>query len=91
MHALHPARRAAGALAAALALAGPAAAAEGPQPPAPRDAAEKVQEGNVQNWIEYYQRSRGLPPAPRGPQDGAAAAPPGQPAPTPQATPAPGR
>lgn len=33
-------------------------------PKRPKDAAEAVQEGNVQNWIEYYQRTR-PPPADR--------------------------
>lgn len=46
-----------------------ARAGDGPSPPAipaPRDAAERVQEGNVQNWIEYYRRTR--EPAPAGAQ-----------------------
>ncbi len=36
-------------------------AADAPPPsgaPDRKDAAEKVQEGNVQQWIEYYQRTR---------------------------------
>jgi hypothetical protein len=43
---------------AALLCAGLAQAAE---PPAqrPRDAAEAVQEGNVSQWLEHYQRERG--------------------------------
>jgi hypothetical protein len=36
-------------------------AAEDPKPR--KDAAEAVQEGNVQNWVEYYQRTRQPPPA----------------------------
>ena len=81
-------------LVAMLALAGSAGAAETrapTTPPAPRDAAEKVQEGNVQNWIEYYRRTRGFPPAEQDSRGGAAAAQPEPPAPTPQSTPAPGR
>jgi hypothetical protein len=55
----HPLRRA---ILAALAT-GPIAAAAADTPPKPsqpdrKDAAEKVQEGNVQQWIEYYQRTR---------------------------------
>lgn len=35
-------------------------------PPVPRpDAAEKVQEGNVRQWIEYYQRTRPQAAPPR--------------------------
>jgi hypothetical protein len=34
-------------------------AADDPKPR--KDAAEAVQEGNVQNWIEYYQRTRPPP------------------------------
>jgi len=42
-----------------------AQAAETP-PPVPRpDAAEKVQEGNVRQWIEYYQRTRPQAAPPR--------------------------
>lgn len=37
-----------------------AVAADDPKPR--KDAAEAVQEGNVQNWIEYYQRTRPPPP-----------------------------
>lgn len=46
-------------------LAAPAADAPSPAtPPDRKDAAEKVQEGNVQQWIEYYQRTRPqAPPA----------------------------
>lgn len=40
-------------------------------PKRPKDAAEAVQEGNVQNWIEYYQRTR--PPPPQRPTDPVAA------------------
>ena len=29
---------------------------------AQKDAAEKVQEGNVNNWIEYYKKQREAPP-----------------------------
>jgi hypothetical protein len=85
---LVPKPRAVAALLAALAAA--AWAGENPAPAAPRDAAEKVQEGNVKNWIEYYQRTRGLPPvaetppgasaAPQGAAPAAAATPPGAPA-----------
>ena len=32
--------------------------ADAPAPERPRDAAEAVQEGNVKNWIEYYERTR---------------------------------
>ena len=32
--------------------------------PAPAgDAAEAVQEGDVSQWLKYYQRERGMPPA----------------------------
>jgi hypothetical protein len=34
-------------------------AADDPKPR--KDAAEAVQEGNVQNWVEYYQRTRPPP------------------------------
>lgn len=40
------------------------------------DAAERVQEGNVQQWIEYYERERASAAQPRRP-----AAPPPSPAP----------
>jgi hypothetical protein len=53
-----------------------AAPAEGVPAAAPRDAAEKVQEGNVKNWIEYYQRTR---PPPAKPAAGAPETPPAQP------------
>jgi len=61
-------RSASGAVLTALALcpiAGPAAdAPPSSTPPDRKDAAEKVQEGNVQQWIEYYQRTRPqAPPA----------------------------
>jgi hypothetical protein len=44
-------------------------AADPPEAARPKDAAEEVQEGNVDNWIKYYQRERGLapPPAPTPP------------------------
>jgi hypothetical protein len=32
----------------------------------PKDAAERVQEGNVANWMDYYKRERGF--APEDPQ-----------------------
>ena len=48
-----------------------------------RDAAEKVQEGNVKQWIEYYERNR----APRSP----AATPPAPPRQPPDAAPGPTR
>lgn len=32
---------------------------------AQRDAAEKVQEGNVDNWVEYYRKQREAADAPR--------------------------
>ena len=38
---------------------------------AQKDAAEKVQEGNVNNWIEYYKKQReAAPEAPRGAEEG---------------------
>lgn len=43
-------------------------AADDPKPR--KDAAETVQEGNVQNWVEYYQRTR-PPPVDRPAQSGA--------------------
>lgn len=50
--------------------AGPAVCADPGSEPR-KDAAESVQEGNVQQWIEYYQRSRPSapvkPPAPPAP------------------------
>jgi hypothetical protein len=48
-------------------------AADDPKPR--KDAAETVQEGNVQNWVEYYQRTRPPPPdrpAQSGPEPAAA-------------------
>lgn len=51
---------------AALALPGNARPAAEAARPAPRDAAEKVQEGNVKNWIEYYERTRPPPARPAG-------------------------
>lgn len=45
-------------------LAGSLGADAAEDPKRPKDAAEAVQEGNVQNWIEYYQRTR-PPPADR--------------------------
>lgn len=53
-----------------LLAAAPAPAADSATPPTrPKDAAEAVQEGNVRNWVEYYERSRKAdrpanPPAP---------------------------
>jgi len=39
-------------------------AADKPPQERPRDAAEAVQEGNVQNWVEYYRRTREAAPPP---------------------------
>jgi hypothetical protein len=38
----------------------------------PKDAAEAVQEGNVRNWVEYYERQRreNAPPKPAPPATG---------------------
>ena len=38
----------------------------------PKDAAEAVQEGNVRNWVEYYERQRreNPPPKPSPPATG---------------------
>jgi hypothetical protein len=33
----------------------------------PKDAAEAVQEGNVKNWVEYYERTREAQRAPAKP------------------------
>lgn len=33
--------------------------------PRPKDAAEAVQEGNVRNWVEYYERIRRENPPPK--------------------------
>lgn len=33
-------------------------------PPRPKDAAEAIQEGNVRNWVEYYERTRQAAPKP---------------------------
>lgn len=33
--------------------------------PRPKDAAEAVQEGNVRNWVEYYERLRRENPPPK--------------------------
>ncbi len=44
---------------------------------AQKDAAEKVQEGNVNNWIEYYKKQResaASPPSPSAGQNPAAEA-----------------
>jgi len=42
---------------------------------AQKDAAEKVQEGNVNNWIEYYKRQQeAKPAAPESPSAGNPAA-----------------
>ena len=56
-------------------LPGTAASGQDAQPvreeqPRQRDAAEVVQEGNVTNWLEYYQRERGATWS--QPKDGAA-------------------
>jgi hypothetical protein len=56
-------------------------AAEPPEPARPKDAAEEVQEGNVDNWIKYYQRERGQGATP-APQPGPPAAPPSDPKPS---------
>lgn len=49
----------------------------------PKDAAEAVQEGNVRNWVEYYERQRreNPPPKPSPPATGTTPA-------TPEAPPA---
>ncbi len=59
----------------------------------PRDAAEAVQEGNVQNWIEYYQRTRPPAPPPATPRSAGASTPEPAPAPPPakDSTPTPSR
>jgi len=41
------------------------AASAAEEPRTRKDAAEAVQEGNVQNWIEYYERTRPPRPAER--------------------------
>lgn len=52
------------ALVAALVPAGLCAAQQGTEP-RPRDAAEAVREGDVSQWLKYYQRERApQPPAP---------------------------
>lgn len=49
-----------------LAIATIAFAAENDGQQRPRDAAEAVQEGDVSQWLKYYQRERGMhAPAPR--------------------------
>jgi len=49
-----------------LAIAATAFAAENEGQERPRDAAEAVQEGDVSQWLRYYQRERGMQaPAPR--------------------------
>jgi hypothetical protein len=56
-------------LACALALAHASRAAEEREQSRAKDAAEAVQEGNVSNWLKYYQRERergGAPNAPAG-------------------------
>ena len=53
--------------------------ADAPAPERPRDAAEAVQEGNVKNWVEYYQRTRPQVKPPAAPPE-----PPGKPQPTPR-------
>jgi len=47
------------------------------EPKVRKDAAEAVQEGNVQNWVEYYQRTR-PPPPPAAPASATAPAVPKQ-------------
>ncbi len=48
----------------------------------PKDAAEAVQEGNVKNWVEYYERTREAQRAPaKQPPTAADAAPPKEPPP----------
>lgn len=48
----------------------------------PKDAAEAVQEGNVKNWVEYYERTREAQRAPaKAPPTAAEAAPPKEPPP----------
>jgi hypothetical protein len=48
-----------------LALSALAFAAENGGQERPRDAAEAVREGDVSQWLKYYQRERGMqPPAP---------------------------
>lgn len=37
----------------------------------PKDAAEAVQEGNVKNWVEYYERTREAQRAPAKPSSAA--------------------
>jgi hypothetical protein len=58
----------------------PARPDESVQPTRPKDAAEEVQEGDVEHWIKYYQRERGqgTPPAPQPERE-----PPAQPDPKP--------
>ncbi len=41
----------------------------------PKDAAEAVQEGNVRNWVEYYERQRRENPQPKPAQPPTGAAP----------------
>lgn len=49
----------------------------------PKDAAEAVQEGNVKNWVEYYERTRETQRATGKPSPAATdAPPPKEPAPT---------
>lgn len=49
----------------------------------PKDAAEAVQEGNVKNWVEYYERTRETQRSPSKPAPTATeAAPPKEPPPT---------
>lgn len=48
-----------------------------------KDAAEAVQEGNVSNWLKYYQREREQSAAPSAPPAQGAAQPAGKPPPQP--------
>ena len=61
----------------------PAYAADTLGPTRPKDAAEEIQEGNVEHWIKYYQRERGAPAAPTP-------APQSDPQPVPETGPKPG-
>jgi hypothetical protein len=62
-----------------------AQAADTAEPARPKDAAEEVQEGNVENWIKYYQRERGQGTSPTpSPQPAQQPAPQGEPKPGPQ-------
>jgi hypothetical protein len=45
------------------------------EPSRPRDAAEAVKEGDVSQWLKYYQRERAEPPTPIAPAQSAPIAP----------------